>query len=91
LSERLVSRARGKQVVMSANEPWRISVDGEEFEVSRPDSTPGSYSLTWLTGPDLGYGFGFSTHPPVQADRARLEESIREFLAQVDPRTGHIE
>ncbi|WP_327700232.1 hypothetical protein [Streptomyces sp. NBC_00459] len=76
---------------MSVNEPWRMSVDGEEFEVSQPDNTPGSYNLTWLTGPNPGYGFGFSTHPPVQADTAQLEESIREFLAQVDPETGHIE
>ena len=76
---------------MSVNEPWRMSVDGEEFEVSQPDNTPGSYNLTWLTGPDPGYGFGFSTHPPVQADTAQLEDSIREFLSQVDPETGHIE
>ncbi|WP_189151566.1 hypothetical protein [Streptomyces lacrimifluminis] len=76
---------------MSVNEPWRMSVDGEEFEVSQPDNTPGSYNLTWLTGPHPGYGFGFGTHPPVQADTARLEDSIREFLSQVDPETGHIE
>ncbi|NEA68469.1 hypothetical protein [Streptomyces sp. SID12488] len=76
---------------MSANEPWRMSVDGEEFEVSQPDNTTGSYHFTWLTGPDPGYGFGFSTHPPVQADTAELEYSIRDFLSQVDPGTGHIE
>jgi hypothetical protein len=76
---------------MSANEPWRMSVDGEEFEVSPREGTPGSYDLTWLTGPDPQYGFGFSTHPPVAADRAQLEEAVRDFLSQVDPETGHIE
>ncbi|MEH0419988.1 hypothetical protein [Streptomyces sp. B21-083] len=76
---------------MSANESWQMSVDGEEFEVSRRDDAPGSYDLAWLTGPDPRYGFGFSTHPPVAADRAQLEESIRDFLSQVDPETGHIE
>jgi hypothetical protein len=76
---------------MLANEPWRMSVDGEEFEVSGRDDTPGSYDLTWLTGPDPQYGFGFSTHPPVTADRAQLEEAVRDFLSQVDPETGHIE
>ncbi|WP_225886470.1 hypothetical protein [Streptomyces canus] len=74
-----------------ANEPWRMSVDGEEFEVSRPDGRPGTYHFTWLTGPNPGYGFGFSTHPPVPADREQLEEAVRDFLAQVDPDTGHIE
>ena len=76
---------------MAANEPWRMSVDGEEFEVSQPDGKPGSYAFTWLTGPDPQYGFGISTYPPVQAGRADLEESIRDFLSQVDPDTGHIE
>ncbi|MEV7732361.1 hypothetical protein AB0O75_09705 [Streptomyces sp. NPDC088921] len=30
-------------------------------------------------------------HPPVPADREQLEEAVRDFLAQVDPDTGHIE
>jgi hypothetical protein len=76
---------------MAGNEPWRISVDGEEFEVSRPDGKPGTYHFTWLTGPDPRYGFGFSTHPAVCVGREQLEEAAREFLAQVDPDTGHIE
>ena len=76
---------------MSAGEPWRMSVDGEVFEVSRPDDSPGSYNFTWLTGPDPQYGFGFRTHPPVRVGRADLEEAVRNFLAQVDPDTGYIE
>jgi len=76
---------------MVENESWRMSVDGEEFEVSRPDGKPGTYHFTWLTGPNPGYGFGFSTHPPVPADRESLVEAVRDFLAQVDPDTGHIE
>ncbi|MDQ0933885.1 hypothetical protein [Streptomyces turgidiscabies] len=86
-----VSGAEESRGVMAANEPWRMSVDGEEFEVSRPDDSPGSYHLTWLTGPDPQYGFGFSAHPPVPVERAQLEESIRDFLAQVDPETGYID
>jgi hypothetical protein len=76
---------------MVANEPWRMSVDGEEFEVSQPVGKPGTYHFTWLTGPNPGYGFGFSTHPPVPSDRESLAEAVRDFLAQVDPDTGHIE
>ena len=76
---------------MSDGETWRMTVDGEEFEVSQPHDSPGSYDFTWLTGPDPQYGFGFSSHPPAQAGRAYLEEAIRDFLSQVDPVTGHIE
>lgn len=76
---------------MSADEPLRMSVDGEEFEVSRSDDSPGTYDVAWLTGPDPQYGFGFRSHPPGRVGRAVLEEAIRDFLAQVDPGTGHIE
>jgi hypothetical protein len=76
---------------MMANESWRMSVDGEEFEVSQPDGKPGTYNFTWLTGPNPGYGFGFTTHPPVPSDTDDLEAAVRDFLAQVDPETGHIE
>ncbi|WP_030327343.1 hypothetical protein [Streptomyces sp. NRRL B-3229] len=76
---------------MAADESWRMLVDGEEFEVSQPDGKPGTYHFMWLTGPDPGYGFGFSTHPPVPADTKHLEDAVREFLAQVDRGTGHIE
>ncbi|MEU4876760.1 hypothetical protein [Streptomyces sp. NPDC021608] len=76
---------------MAASEPWRMSVDGEEFEVSQPDGKPGTYQFTWLTGPDPQYGFGLSAHPPVACGSEHLEAAVREFLAQVDPGTGHIE
>ncbi|MGW5639791.1 hypothetical protein [Streptomyces sp. NPDC003832] len=68
-----------------------ITVDGERFEVVQPSDSPGTYHLTWLSGPDPEYGFGFSTHPPVPAGPGELEQAVREFLAQVDPATGHIE
>ncbi|MGV9454501.1 hypothetical protein [Streptomyces sp. NPDC003635] len=69
----------------------RITVDGEEFEVVESYDGPGSYDLTWLSGPDPQYGFGFRTHPPAPVGRAELEEAVRDFLSQVDPATGHIE
>ncbi|WAU83087.1 hypothetical protein O1Q96_27400 [Streptomyces sp. Qhu-G9] len=76
---------------MSTDEPLRISVDGEEFAVSQPDDSPGTYHFTWLTGPDPAYGFMSASHPPTQATRPDLEEAARDFLAQVDPTTGYIE
>ncbi|MFD7705269.1 hypothetical protein [Streptomyces caelestis] len=47
---------------MPANEPWRMTVVGEEFEVRQPDGKPDSYDFTWATGPDPHYGSGFSPH-----------------------------
>jgi len=42
----------------------------------------------WLGGPNKGYGFGSSGTPnrPVSEHR----ESIRAFLAMIDPNTGYI-
>ncbi|MFJ1969330.1 hypothetical protein ACIO93_11740 [Streptomyces sp. NPDC087903] len=76
---------------MSADEPLRMTVDGEVFEISRPDDSPDSYDFAWLTGPNPQYGFGLRSHPPVPLGPADLEEAIRDFLSQVDPDTGFIE
>ncbi len=75
----------------SDGERSRITVDGEEFEVFQPYDSPGTYDLSWLTGPDPQYGFGIRTHPPAPVGRTELEDAVRDFLAQVDPVTGHIE
>ncbi|WP_328875965.1 hypothetical protein OHT76_41065 [Streptomyces sp. NBC_00287] len=69
----------------------RITVDGEEFEVVQPYDSLGTYHLSWVTGPDPQYGFGFRIHPPAPVGRAELEEAVRDFLSQVDPTTGYIE
>ncbi|MBC2904329.1 hypothetical protein [Streptomyces cupreus] len=75
----------------SDGERSRITVDGEEFEVVQPYDSPGTYHISWVTGPDPQYGFGFRVHPPVRVGRGELEEAVRDFLTQVDPATGHIE
>ncbi len=54
---------------MAANEPWRMTVDGEEFEVSQPDGKPGTYHFTWLTGPDPSTGSG--SPPTLRCNPAR--------------------
>ena len=48
----------------------------------------GSTAYDWLSGPNKGYGFGSSETPnrPVEEHR----ESIRLFLAMIDPNTGYI-
>ncbi|WAZ26050.1 hypothetical protein STRCI_007592 [Streptomyces cinnabarinus] len=75
----------------SDGERSRITVDGEEFEVEQPPDSPGTYQLTWVSGPDPQYGFGFRTHPPEPVGRAELEEAVRDFLSQIDPATGYID
>jgi len=48
----------------------------------------GGTAYDWLSGPAKGYGFG----PSGTADRSVEEhrESIRAFLAMIDPDTGYI-
>ncbi len=67
-----------------------LTVDGEDFEV-RPAPQPGTYHYAWTSGPNPGYGF---TSARSDGRPSTIEEhcaAIRDFLAQVDPATGHIE
>jgi hypothetical protein len=66
---------------------FTLEVDGEVFAV-RPGKLGGT-EYTWLSGPNTGYGFSESPTPGRSLDEHR--ESIRNFLAQIDPTTGYIE
>ncbi|GIL35206.1 hypothetical protein PDTK01_12820 [Phycicoccus sp. DTK01] len=69
----------------------RMVVDGERFEVTERAGEPGVYDLLWVSGPHEGYGFTSSTDGgDVQTD-AVLEDAVRNFLIQVDRRTGYID
>jgi hypothetical protein len=63
-----------------------LEVDGEVFAVR--EGAGGDTAYDWVSGPNDGYGFGSSGSPtrPV----AEHEETIRTFLAQIDPETGYI-
>ncbi|MFN2538182.1 MAG: hypothetical protein ABR549_08525 [Mycobacteriales bacterium] len=65
---------------------YAVDVDGELFHL-RPGRHGGT-DYEWVTGPHEGYGFGTSASPdlPVEAHR----QSIRGFLAMIDPATGYI-
>lgn len=68
-------------------ETFRLTVDGEEFEVVRINDR--SYDYSWLSGPNAGYGFRSTANAPgVDFDH---EEAIRNFLAGIDPETGYLE
>src|SRR5690348_2899755 len=66
---------------------FTLDVDGERFAIRR--AADGGTAYDWLSGPNEGYGFGSSATPnrPVEEHR----ESIRVFLAMIDPNTGYIE
>lgn len=69
----------------------RIVVDGHTFEVTRRPGRPGAYDFAWRSGPDPDYGFTSASSDGSSMTEADLERSIRNFLDQVDPETGHIE
>jgi hypothetical protein len=71
--------------------PIRVTVQGELFEVALSTERPGQYHFAWLSGPNEGYGFGTARSDSGTMSEGEIETSIRDFLAQVDPKTGYIE
>jgi hypothetical protein len=69
------------------SEVLTVEVDGETFAL-RPDEFGGTH-YDWVSGPNPGYGFAASPTPPGWS-LEQHRESIRSFLAQIDPATGYI-
>jgi hypothetical protein len=67
-----------------------LAVDGEVFAVNSA-GRPGAYHYTWQSGPNEGYGFSSALSILRPLSREEHRRSIRDFLDQVDPRTGYIE
>jgi hypothetical protein len=65
---------------------FTLDVDGERFAIGQAGD--GGTTYDWLSGPNKGCGFASSGTPnrPVEEHR----ESIRVFLAMIDPSTGYI-
>ena len=63
-----------------------LGIDGERFAIRRAGD--GGTAYDWLSGPNKGYGFGSSGTPNRSVEEHR--ESIRAFLAMIDPNTGYI-
>lgn len=75
---------------MEIPQPMDLTVEGETFR-ARPDpDQPGAWHLTWLNGPNDGYGFTTRRSDHVWAERPALEEGIRSFLAEINPDTGYL-
>ena len=66
---------------------FTLEVDGELFAL-RTDKQGGT-DYTWLSGPNTGYGFSVSPTPNRSLDEHR--QSIRAFLAGIDPTTGFLQ
>ncbi|MDQ1641958.1 MAG: hypothetical protein QOJ90_1309 [Actinomycetota bacterium] len=71
--------------------PTRVEVDGEVFDVAARRDRPGQYHFAWLSGPNPDYGFSSGASDGREMTSADIEACIRNFLAQVDPKTGYIE
>jgi hypothetical protein len=65
---------------------FTLDVDGERFAIRR--ARDGGTAYDWRSGPNKGYGFGSSGTPDRSMEEHR--ESIRAFLAMIDPNTGYI-
>ncbi|TWD83200.1 hypothetical protein FB561_4359 [Kribbella amoyensis] len=74
-----------------AEQPVQVEVDGERFEITPRQGQPGTYDYSWLSGPDAGYGYSSSSSDPRPLTPAEHEQSIRDFLAQTNPETGHLD
>jgi hypothetical protein len=74
---------------------FHVTVDGFDFAIASDASQPGTYHYTRLPGasggPAVGYGFSGGRSDGQRLPRAAHVDSIRDFLAMVDPVSGYIE
>jgi hypothetical protein len=67
---------------------FTLDVDGERFAIRRAAWGQDGTCYDWLSGPNQGYGFASGAPPNRSMEEHR--ESIRVFLAMIDPNTGYI-
>jgi hypothetical protein len=65
---------------------FTLDVNGERFAIRQAGD--GGTAYDWLSGPNEGYGFASSGTP--NRSMEEHQESIRVFLAMIDPNTGYI-
>jgi hypothetical protein len=87
--------------VSTGSDDHTLRVDGEEFRVHTTED--GTTHCDWLTGPNPGYGLSIGrpatfgpegeTPPPAETELADelLVQSIRDFLAGINPETGYLD
>lgn len=88
-----------ERTIAQPDRAFRLLVKGELFEVQIAGK---QYSITWLSGPNEGYGFDGALHqasmPGAQDasvivnhsfDETYFTNEIKSFLENIDPRTGY--
>ncbi|GAA2513128.1 hypothetical protein [Pilimelia columellifera] len=70
---------------------FRLTVDGDVFDVAYDPTQPGAYHYTRVTGPAPGYGFTSRRSDHGRNTTAEHVEAIRSFLDVLDPVTGYME
>lgn len=70
-------------------QPRRFTVHGETFLAEADAHQPGAWHLTWESGPHEGYGFTVRRSDHTW-DTGALPDLARDFLSQIDPKTGHL-
>jgi hypothetical protein len=68
------------------DDPIMMTVDGHDFRVRERVGGLPTYDFDWLSGP---HDYGFTASGPVMTLR-EMEETIRTFLAGIDPATGFL-
>ena len=70
---------------------FRLTVDGDVFDVAYDPKQPGTYHYSRITGPAPGYGFTSRRSDHAERAAAQHVTAIRSFLEMVDPVTGYLE
>ena len=70
---------------------WRLRVGGHDWLVRERPGAPGCYDVDRLSGPDPGYGFSSQTSNRAPIGEADMTRCIADFLAEIDPETGHLD
>lgn len=87
----LIAHPRGLSCCVRLNDvaaSQRLEVDGEMFDVTPHETAPNQFHITWVSGRNAGYGFTASSGDDPRPTQEWLVDSVRFFLAQIDPATG---
>jgi hypothetical protein len=58
---------------------WVKVMNLDRFDVVRRPDAPGQYDITWVSGPNPGYGFTTATSDGSAMQHGQIEDAIRNF------------
>lgn len=68
-----------------------LAVDGEVFDAQERADEPGVYDVSWESAREPRHAFSIARNTRERIGEDELTEVIREFLANINPETGHID